>query len=573
MQRRFSELLLALGIAVSISAFGCASSFAAASGKFIASNCAPVGAATNGTMVWYSKNSAGVWDAYIGNGNCQGEPLLPAYDGNRGPAAITPNGRYVLLTTAVGWEKTLSNSAPGEGSQNEIQLYDRQTGKLSTLLAGATSSQRGVIWPAFNSTDTKIVWSQMVKTGTEDPPNGEWALHVADVNLEAGTLSNNVEWQDPDGKAAFYEAYGWIPNTNQLIFASNTRSTEGNFRGQQLWTLPESLEPGTAPTRVSPEFAPVWPWQTSVNVFHEFAHFAPNEPNTLYTSIGANTVGGDDLFSYSMKSQGVSGLLGQPTRISYFGGDLNANWGTSAIGGWPTPAYTVVTTMAWVNGEWVATTCPNMLCTEVNAWRIEPTGGSGGEGGGKRAEEQAPSEPEPPAGIETPGSPVGSAGSSGSAGSTGTTGAAGTSPTGTTTSAPTTSPTSTSSAGHVTLVGSKLTVSHGHAAIELRCSEQGLCAGKLTLSAKEPAHAGRGRRTQVETFGTAAFTLLPGTSNSVKVSVSRAGKALLAAQHGDLNATLTISSAGASSIDASTPVAGALSRMLVHMTGPPSSWL
>ena len=62
-------------------------------------------------------------------------------------------------------------------------------------------------------------------------------------------------------------------------------------------------------------------------MFHEFAHFAPGDPNTLYTSIGADTVGGDDLFSYDLRTQQPSGLLGQPHRISYFGGDLNANWG------------------------------------------------------------------------------------------------------------------------------------------------------------------------------------------------------------------------------------------------------
>jgi hypothetical protein len=385
--RRAGRIVAALAIAaLALTTVGCARPLAhglastarslasnRSHGVFVAANCAPVAAASNGTMVWYARDGSGVWDAYIGNGRCQGKPLLPAYDGNRGPAAITANGRYVLLTTAVGWEKTLPTSSPGEGSQNEIQLYDRQTGMLSTLLAGATSSQRGVIWPTFNANATKIVWSQMLKTAAEDPPDGRWALHVADVNLEAGTLTNNLEWQDPDGKPAFYEAYGWIPNTNRLIFMSNTRSSETRpFRSSQLFTLPETLNRNTPPTRISPKFAPVWPWQSHVNVFHEFAHFAPNNPDTLYTSIGANTVGGDDLFTYDLRTQQPDGLLGQPTRVSYFGGDLNANLGTRAVSGWPKPTYAVVTTMAWVNGAWVIATCPKILCSSVSAWRIQP---------------------------------------------------------------------------------------------------------------------------------------------------------------------------------------------------------
>src|ERR1700683_5240267 len=146
MHKRFRHLLLIATAALALMSASCGEAVAA-SATLVAANCAPVAAASDGTMVWYSKKAAGVWDVYIGNGECQGKPLLPAYDGNRGPAGITANGRYVLLTTAVGWEKTLPMSSPGEGSQNAIQLYDRQTGKLSTLLASATSSQRGVIWP------------------------------------------------------------------------------------------------------------------------------------------------------------------------------------------------------------------------------------------------------------------------------------------------------------------------------------------------------------------------------------------------------------------------------------------
>jgi hypothetical protein len=359
-----------LSVALLASA-GCAESLAApSSGTFVASNCAPVAAAGDGTMVWATRDAAGMWEPHIGNGSCEGAPLLAPYAGNRGPADITANGRYVLLTTAEGVDKTLRDSSPGQGSGNSIQLYDRQTGKLSTLLPGASASQRGLIWPRFNANATKIVWSQMVKPAIEAQPDGQWALHVANVNLETGTLSHNVEWQDPNGDAAFYETYGWVPGTNKLIFMSNTRASVSGFAASQLFTLPEELNPSTAPTRISPPIAPSWSWQSATSAFHEFAHFAPNEPNTLYTAIGTNTVGGDDLFSYNMQTQEASGLLAQPTRISYFGGDLNSNWGTRAVPGWPAPTYTVVTSMAWVNGQWVAAICPDMLCSQVNAWRI-----------------------------------------------------------------------------------------------------------------------------------------------------------------------------------------------------------
>jgi hypothetical protein len=343
------------------------------SGALIASNCAPVASASDGTMVWYSKNSQGVWDAYIGNDNCQGSPLLPAYDGNRGPADITSDGRYVLLTTAVGTDKTLADSSPGQGSGNEIQLYDRQTGTLSTLLPGGTASQRGVIWPKFNSNDTKIVWSQFLQTGVAagDIGSGRWALNVADVDLATGTLSNDVSYQTPDGQPAFYEAYGWIPNTNNLIFMSTTNHTAPAFHNAQMYTLPDTLSPSATPTRLSPPINSVVTGRAPASDFNEFAHFAPNDPNTMYTSIDANTDGGDDLYAYNLTTQDSTGLLGQPTRISYFGGQPGTyGLAIKAVPGWPQPTYTVVTTMAWDNGSWDAATCPDILCSKVNAWRI-----------------------------------------------------------------------------------------------------------------------------------------------------------------------------------------------------------
>jgi hypothetical protein len=232
-----------------------------------------------------------------------------------------------------------------------------------------------VIWPKLSPDGTKIAWSQMLTTSTEDPPQGAWALHVADVNLETGTLSHNVEWQDPNGVPAFYEDYGWIPGTNKLIFMSTGRATSSGWGQAQLFTLPDELNPSTVPTRISPPFPSAYTGQPPFDVYHEFAAFAPGDPNTLYTAIGADTVGGDDVFSYDMRSQTPSGLLGEAHRVSYFGGDPYFNRGTQAIPGWPEPSYKVVTTMAWVNG-WVTTACPDILCESVQAWRIVPKAAS-----------------------------------------------------------------------------------------------------------------------------------------------------------------------------------------------------
>ena len=353
------------------------------------------------------------------------------------------------------------------------------------------------------------------------------------MNLAAGTLSNNVEWQDPNGEANFYEAYGWIPDTNRLVFMSGTRATTGGIRAAQLFTLPDELDPATAPTRISPQFAPVWSWQSPVDVFHEFAHFAPGDPYTLYTSIGADTVGGDDLFSYDLRTQEANGLLGQPARISYFGGDLNANMGSEAIAGWPAPSYTVVTTMAWVNGAWVLTTCPDLLCSTVNASRIEESGEPRpAKAKGSKSAHSAPAPTTEP--TATPGS-----------GST---------------------LTGEVEPGHVALVSAKLRVSGGHATIELRCVGQGLCAGTLRLSAKHASGRRHHKRLTAEMIGQADFTILPEMSASVSLPLSAAGRALMASGHAKLSALLKIVGGGSASGAGSSSTAQRLSQA-VRLSG------
>ena len=205
----------------------------------------------------------------------------------------------------------------------------------------------------------------MLQTGLQAPPFGRWALHVADVNLATSTLSHGVAWQDPDGRPTFYEAYGWLPNTHMLLFMSGTRATSKGLAGAQLFTLRDNLPATAAPVRMSPRVPTTLAGAS--DAFHEFAHFAPRHPRTLYTSVAANTVGGDDLFAYSLRTRSPSRTLGQPRRISYFGGEKLAR-----VPGWPAPSYRVVTTMAWVRGAWAATTCPDALCTKVDAWRIRP---------------------------------------------------------------------------------------------------------------------------------------------------------------------------------------------------------
>lgn len=340
-------------------------------GTLVKTNCAPDIAAPDGTLFWHSRNAAGIFDIYGGDSNCNGTTVLPAFSGHRGVLDITKDGRYLLLTTAVGADKTSGDAEPGRGSGNSIQLYDRQTGKLSTLLAGGSLSVWGVIWPIFNADGTKITWSQMVLPPILSPPIGVWQLHVADINLGAGTMSNDRSWQEPGVSAALYEPYGWLPGTNKLIYMATAKSSATDTKAFQLFTLPDSLPANQGGTRISPQIAPFYSWETASDAYHEFAHFTPNDPNTLYTSIGTAGLGAD-LWKYDLRTANTSGVLAQPTRISYFGGDTHKPLGQWDVAGYPPASYSLVTNVVWINNSWMAAVCRTDDCASIDAYRIVP---------------------------------------------------------------------------------------------------------------------------------------------------------------------------------------------------------
>jgi D-aminopeptidase len=91
----------------------------------------------------------------------------------------------------------------------------------------------------------------------------------------------------------------------------------------------------------------------------------------------------------------------------------------------------------------------------------------------------------------------------------------------------------------VSLDGSTITdQSSGEATVKLTCTGIGACAGKVTLSGKSTST--KGKKAKTETIGTAAFSISPGKTATIKLTLNAAGKALLSADHGRLGATLSI---------------------------------
>ncbi len=96
------------------------------------------------------------------------------------------------------------------------------------------------------------------------------------------------------------------------------------------------------------------------------------------------------------------------------------------------------------------------------------------------------------------------------------------------------------------------TQSDGDTTVKLACAGAGMCSGKLTLTVTSAVWEGSGhaatatskktekRRFKTTTIGTAAFSIAGGESATVRLVLDSAGRTLLKADHGTLNASLMI---------------------------------
>jgi hypothetical protein len=108
-------------------------------------------------------------------------------------------------------------------------------------------------------------------------------------------------------------------------------------------------------------------------------------------------------------------------------------------------------------------------------------------------------------------------------------------PGGVTTSSPPTA------AGRVSLVSADIAVQGGRmSVVRLTCYGFALCDGKLTLSAKLPAGSRAKGRTRTVTVGSASFSVPGDETKTVKIDIDAAGRGLLDADRGRLNASLAI---------------------------------
>jgi len=169
------------------------------------------------------------------------------------------------------------------------------------------------------------------------------------------SVASDVVWQPRSSGSVLVEAYGWLPGTTDIIFASNDGVTNCNLTScLQLFRLSEQL-PDLPATLLTP---PV----NGSNAYHEFSHFRGD--GWVYTSIGRDGLGAD---LWRMKPDGSN-----QERVTFFGGAYSlAVMGFSQVTGFPEPTFSIVGGMATVPGGFIAGVIHDQNATSIDAWRID----------------------------------------------------------------------------------------------------------------------------------------------------------------------------------------------------------
>jgi hypothetical protein len=322
-------------------------------------NASPVGWSSSLNRVIYNSHGAdGLFNAYSANPDGSDPECLtctlPDFPGvgtgtNRGASDVSPNGQYMLVTVEEpvhAGEIGASWTEPGAGGANNVWLYStngQQAWPLTSIASAGPTQAYGTIWPRFDHTGNEIVWASMYSPALADL--GYWTLKVANIVWSDGVPSlADIRTIEPAADT-FYEPYGFTPNDQGIIFASNDQ--EPSLIDDQIDTISTN---GTGLTHLTE------PNQGTVVNYNEFAWYTPNENSIIYGSTLDATSGGMDF--WTMNPNGTD-----RQRLTYF----NEPWDTESLG------YSIVESLAFNpknSDQFIAAVSSDVDSTDVNAYSV-----------------------------------------------------------------------------------------------------------------------------------------------------------------------------------------------------------
>ena len=233
-----------------------------------------------GRIYYNQKNASGVFDGWSANpdgsdAKCVTCGAVYPTGTQHGISDVTADGRYALATVERSRHWPVPDgmymAAPGNGAYNDLWLQKSDGSQAWRLSNSITTGASALIWPRFDSTGTRVVWSEQWRWGM---PYGGWRIIVADITWTNGvpSLTNKKTFQS----TGFLEPYGFTTDGSRVLFAADVLAGTSSTN-LQIMSLRADLT-GT-PVRLSPsDVTGTGDWSN----YNEFAFADPgHQPDHL----------------------------------------------------------------------------------------------------------------------------------------------------------------------------------------------------------------------------------------------------------------------------------------------------
>ena len=199
----------------------------------------------NGMIVYSTKGSDSYYDVHISlpDGSdkfcisCDKAELPNRHISN---PAWHPSGKWVVMVVEKATHPGSSTDAlPGFGAYCDIWIANTQGTRFFKIVDIPNDYDHGVIAPRFSPDGTKLCWTHRVKQPNLLVPKqnaGYWVINVADFSFGTDSIPvvQNIHSIKP-GEDAFYEAYGFSPDGNRIIFCSCMN--QFSFLDEHIYTM------------------------------------------------------------------------------------------------------------------------------------------------------------------------------------------------------------------------------------------------------------------------------------------------------------------------------------------------
>jgi Tol biopolymer transport system component len=194
----------------------------------------------DGKTVFYSRHDPLDWytdiwtcDRFGGHRHCFSCDLAePAK--HRGGVSWQPSGRFVAFSAEnddVRGRKGDRMAEPEVGLNTNLWVMSADGARAWRMTDYETdyANPRGVVYPHFSPDGKRLAWSGPVdyaKTGA-GREWGEWAVFLADFNVEAGVPSiANVRMLQPGEQHGYYQVDDWSADGRRLLLSANPNARQ-----------------------------------------------------------------------------------------------------------------------------------------------------------------------------------------------------------------------------------------------------------------------------------------------------------------------------------------------------------